>query len=400
MALKRSGTMAIAAADQVRTHENYVELRSAFLPTVVLGSGLGYQVGVPPSVAGAAPSLFNVNTQQFILNFAQHAYIGAARTEWKASEFDIQDKRNQVIVDTAILYNEFTTVRDKLRSLHEQEQSAAHSEFISTERRKEGLESELDVKRAQLVRARVAFRLAQSEGDADVIRDRFSKLVGVPAASLDISEKSIPGTPQVNQNADLATIAAAISPVALFADAYAKAAEQRAKAESRLRLPSIDFGTQYSRLASFNNYDEFYRKFTKNNYSFGAEIRFPLFNFVQRAHAAAARADALKAKKQAEGVRAQVSSDTLRLQRNLPQLSAASEVARLEYEISLGTLDVVQTKIQAGGATSSDYEQARIDTGDKYTTYLDVKLNLFRAQVQLMRATGELENWIATAPQP
>ncbi len=400
LALKRSGIMAIAAADQVRAHENYVELRSAYIPSVTLGSGLGYQVGVPLATAGSAPSLFNITTQQFILNFAQHDFIRAAKTEWKASDLDMQDKRNQVIMDTAILYSELTTVLGKLRSLHEQQQAATHSEFISSERRKEGLESELDVKRAQLTRAKVAVRLAQSEGDADVLRDRLSKLMGVPAAGLELDEKSLPGAPEVHQDADLAKIAAAISPVALLSDAHAKAAELRARAEGRVLFPSIDFGTQYARLASFNNYDEFYRKFTKNNYTFGAEIRFPILNFAQRARAASARAEAVKAKRQADDVRAQISSDTLRLQRSVRQLSAMRDVTRLEYEISFGNFGAVQTRIQSGGATSADYEQARIDTGDKYVTYLDANLDLYRAQVQLMRATGELENWIATVPKP
>lgn len=398
MALKRSGTIAIGVADQVRTYENYSELRNAYLPSLTLGSGLGYQIGIPLSVAGSAPSIFNLTTQQYVLNFAQHDYIRAAKTEWKASDIDLQDRRDAVVMDTAILYSELTTVLGKLHALHEQDKAAQHGEFISTERRKEGLQSELDVKKAQLTRARVQMRLAQAEGDADLIRERLGKLIGVSAENLEVVEESIPGPPAVNQDADLAKIAAATNPSALLADARAVAAEQKARAESRMLMPTIDFSTQYAMLARFNNYDEFYRKFSRNNYSFGAEIRFPIFNWAQKAHAAAARADAAKAKRQAEEVRNQVSADTLKLQRSVRQLSAARDVAKLEYEVALATTDATQTKVQSGAATSADYEMARIDASDRYAGYLDTEFELYRAQVQLMRVTGDLQDWAAKAP--
>ena len=397
LALKRSGTIAIGVADQVRTHESYLESKNAYLPSVILGSGLGYQIGVPLSVAGSAPSIFNITTQQYVLNFAQHDFIRAARTEWKASDIDMQDRRDAVVQDAAILYSELATALGKLRALHEQENAAQRAQVISAERLKEGLQSELDLKKAKLTRARVEVRLAQAEGDADVVREKLGKMIGIPAASLDVVEDSIPGAPPVSQDADLAKIAAATYPAALMADARAVAAEQKAKAESRVLMPSIDFATQYAMFAAFNNYDEFYRKFSRNNYSFGAEIRFPLFNRAQQAHAAAARADAVKARKQAEEVRNQVSADTLKLQRSVRQLSAARDVAKLEYEIAQATMGATQTKVQSGGATPADYEDARIDTSDKYTALLDASLELYRAQVQLMRVAGDLQSWAATA---
>ena len=67
-------------------------------------------------------------------------------------------------------------------------------------------------------------------------------------------------------------------------------------------------------------------------------IRFPLFNASQRARAQAADADALKATKQAEAARNQVSEETLRLQRSVTQMQAARDVAQLEYEIAQKTV--------------------------------------------------------------
>ncbi|HWR37064.1 MAG TPA: TolC family protein [Clostridia bacterium] len=393
LALQHSGVMAVAAVDRVRAYGLYNEARRSYAPAVVFGSGLGYSFGVPLTIAGSAPSLFNLNTQQYVVNFAQRDLVRAARIEWQASNLDIEDKRAAVILDTALLYTELDSLTEKLRVLREQLQAGQRAEFISIERRKEGIDSELDVKRAQLTTARAQLRLAEAEGNADVLRERLGKLVGIPAASLETVTDSVPRTPNVDQSDDLSLRAVQSSVAAKYADQKAQAADFRARSESRQLLPSVDFATQYALLSTYNNYDEFYRKFSRNNFSFGASIRFPLFNPAQRAHAEAAKADAIKAKRQAEDVRDQVANDTLKLQRSVKQLAAAREVARLEYELAQGNLDATQAKVQGGTATARDVESARADASDRHSAYLDATFELYRVQMQLMRATGDLQDW-------
>ena len=70
-------------------------------------------------------------------------------------------------------------------------------------------------------------------------------------------------------------------------------------------------------LARFNNYDEFFQKFQRNNLTAGVAIRFPFFNPVQRAAADAAKADAVKSRKEAQTAKEQVSTETLKLQRSV-----------------------------------------------------------------------------------
>lgn len=393
MALKHSGTIAIASADQMRAGAAVSEARSAFIPSVFLGSGLGYQIGVPLSVAGNAPSLFNVNTQQFVLNFSQMDSLRATRLELQASTLDADDKRSEVILQCALLYTELDATMAKLRTMREQVQSAQHAQYISSERRKEGLDSDIDMKRAQLVAARAQLRIAEAEGNADVLRERLGKLIGMAPAEIDTVTESIPTTPDVNQQENLAARAIEHSPFVMAVDSRAQAADFRARAIDRNKYPSIDFATQYARLASFNNYDEFYRKFTKNNYTFGASIRVPFFNSANRAQTNQAKSDVIKAHRQAEEVRNNLSAETLKLQRGVRQLAAAREVARLEYELAQAGIEATQAKIEAGNATARDLENARIDTADRYTAFLDANFELYRAQMQLMRMTGDLKDW-------
>src|SRR6202043_3122246 len=111
---------------------------------------------------------------------------------------------------------------------------------------------------------------------------------------------------------------------------------------------------QYALLSKFNNYQNYYipsrpcttslgellcvtSSFQQNNATIGVSIRFPLFTASQRPRAKAADADALKASKQAEAARNQVSEETLRLQRSVAQMQAARDVAQLEYETPQNT---------------------------------------------------------------
>ncbi len=160
--------------------------------------------------------------------------------------------------------------------------------------------------------------------------------------------------------------------------------------------PSIDFAGQYALLSHYNNYDQYFKKFQRNNFTFGLGMRFPFLNPSQRARAEAADADAIRAKRDAEAVKNQVSSETLKLQRSVEQLSAAQDVAQLEYQLSQADLETVGARLVAGTATLRDQENARLAVNEKYAAFLDAGLELAKAQMQLMKATGDLEKWVST----
>src|SRR6202011_5085131 len=118
------------------------------------------------------------------------------------------------------------------------------------------------------------------------------------------------------------------------ADLAARAKEFHALAERRQLYPAVDYVGQYAVLARFNNYDQFFQKFQRHNITAGVAIRFPFFSPVQRATADVASAEASKSRKEAQSVKEQVSTETLRLQRQVQQLAAARDVAQLEHQLA------------------------------------------------------------------
>ena len=158
-------------------------------------------------------------------------------------------------------------------------------------------------------------------------------------------------------------------------------------------LPSFDFAAQYARLTKFNNYEDFYLRFEPNSATIGVSIVFPFLNFSQRARARGAASDALKAKKQAESVRAQVSEETLKLQRSVAQLGAASEVANLEYQLAQSGLEAAQERDATGTGSLHELDDARTQASERYLVLQDTLIDLQRARIALLRSSGELEKW-------
>ncbi len=399
LALQHSGVMGIAAINQWRAEKQYQEARANYIPQITVGSGLGYSYGFPLTLEGSAPSVVNFNTTQSFYNLALRQFIKAAKIDWKATSLDVQDKRDAVILDTALTYVQLVQLSAKIKTLGEAQTAAEKAQFVSEQRLQEGVDSKLSVTRSQLLTARIRLRIAESQGQVDVLREHLANLMGVPADSIVTEPESIPQVPEISQDDDLPARAVSNSLVVKLAEQKAAASEARAKGEHKAAvLPTIDLASQYAYLAKFNNYDLYYRNYTANNFSGGMNVRFPLFNSVQKAKAAEADADAMMAKKQADLTRNQVSEDTLKLQRSLRRLAAARDVAKLEWEVSQGDLEGVKGRVQTGDANTRDQQNAQLDTDDKYAAYLDAQFELSRAQLQVLRLTGQLENWAIPTP--
>ena len=70
-----------------------------------------------------------------------------------------------------------------------------------------------------------------------------------------------------------------------------------------------------------------------------------------------------------------------------------SDVAELEYEIAEKSLTAMQTRIDAGTANLHDLDDARAQVSERFIALQDVTFELRRADLGLLRATGDLEKW-------
>ncbi|HSS95852.1 MAG TPA: TolC family protein [Terriglobales bacterium] len=381
-------------SDEQRAFASYHEARNQYVPQFVVGSGLGKSWGFPLSLEGSAPSILNVNSQSAIFNPALREFVRGAKSDWQASMYQTKDQREQLIQDTVLTYAELNHWEQTLSHLEQEQADAAKMESVVIQRVEAGVDSAAMKNQARLVAARTRLRAAEAHGSIDILRNRLSQLTGFPADKIETVTDSIPSLPEVKQEDDLAAKAMQASPIVLQAENHALAESFRAKGEHRSLLPSIDFAAQYALLAEYNNYDVFYNSFQRHNATVGVSIRFPFFNASQHSRAQAADATAQHAKADAKTAKDRVSDQTLKLQRSVEQLSAAQEVASLEYQISQSNVEALQVRVDAGTANVHDMDDARTQANERYHAFQSADFELQRAKIGLLRATGELESWV------
>lgn len=400
LALKHSGVMVAASADRAKAAARYRAERDTYVPTVVFGSGLGYAFGEPVVASGGvgAPALFNVSHDQTLYNPALRETIKAAHSDSIAANIDYLDHADEVILDASLLYIELDSTQQRLTAAQQQKEAMEHALYIAQQRQQEGVGSVLDSKRAELDSARVDLRLAGLEANIDVLRERLGRLIGRSPATLATISASIPDTPAPRPDDDLTSVALANSNSVRMADEHLRGARARARSEHKVNYPSINFSGQFSEYAPFINYAKYYPNFTSSAYSFGIGLRIPVFNLAQNARAAAADADALHAESDAQLARDKVATDAVKAQHTLRQLEASSKVTRLEYEVAQANIDAVQLQLERGQANAHDQELARADVANRQVALLESQFEYIKAQLQLLRQTGELHTWALGNP--
>jgi outer membrane protein len=389
LAIRNSTVMSAASADVGRLQAIYFETRDQYIPQVYFGSGLAYSFGFPLG----EPSIFKVSSTSLLLNQAQREFIRAARSDVRAAAQSKEERKNQVILETALSYSELDKNEASLNILRQQEDAALKFESIEQQRIEAGVDPAIELTRARLNTARIRLRIAELVAGADTLRVRLSQLTGLPARELETITESIPRLPEVSQDDDLATRAVTFSPAVKSAQELAAAKLFQARGEHKQLYPAVDLVGQYARFSKYNNYDQYYKTFKRNNGAIGIEIKFPFLNKSQKDHSEALYAEALRSRKDADATKEQVSTETLKLQRTIAQLSAAQDVARLEYQISQNNTQATQAKVDAGQANLRDQQQAQLDENDKYSALLDATFQLDRSQMQLLKQTGDLEKW-------
>ena len=406
-ALKNSNAIRIAQADLARSKAGLREAHDAYIPPVYLGSGLAYTNGFPLG----EPEVFNLTSQSMLYNPAQRENIRAAKADLSATQFSADDTRRQIILDTATSYAELQKVTASLEVLKEQIESATRMEELVHKRVEAGIDTQTENTRAHLSNARIQLKQRELQSTAELLRQHLSQLTGLPADTIETDPETIPAFPVVDQSANLGQKAIDNSLVIKAADDQAKAKELRAKGEHKQNSPTVDFVAQYALFdTTINNYNNYYvRPLPRNNMAAGVQIKFPLFNPTQRAHADGADAIAERARAETTDLRNQISSETLRLQRLVAQYQDVLKVAQLEYQLAQSDLEALKIKSEATSlgpdqsgrtdVTPKDLETAHIAVAEKYTAVIDAAFELDRAQLQLMRQTGEIETW-ALSPQP
>jgi outer membrane protein TolC len=404
LALRNSHEVKMAAADVDRAAAGVSQARDAYLPSMLIGSSLGYSYGFPVG----QPTVVNATANSLVLSFSQPSMIRSARASLVAANASLRDTRQKVVADTALAYIELDTDRRELEALDQQHSFGERLVEIERERSTAGLSSAIDVTLAELTNAQLELRRLHIEDHMSLLRLRLANLTGLAEDSVTPESRSIPGPPAppgINTlNATLNSRSAAIA----SSEAEAQSKQYIAIGDSKKSWrPEISFGIQYSRYAKFNNYEEYYLRFQHNNFDVGINLVLPIFDALSRARARGSAADAVHAREQADLFRLQLGEQTRELSGSLAELRGQQKVARLQSDYAQENVNAVVTQLQNGSGnanatplTPRDEQKARIEERRRYVDKLDADFQLMQAEIQLQRSLGTIEDWAMQAPHP
>jgi len=391
LALQNSKDIQVAKLQASLANRSAMITRSQFLPNLYAGSGAGYTFGIPETPGGHAPALFDVTYTEQIFNEPLRGQGKELQEQAKSMTMLLEDARNRVIVTTAAAYLELAMVRHSLELLRKEQESAEKILSVTQEREKENFELPVAVTKDQLTKARVVQRILQLEGREDELEVLLRSETGLGAdTAIEVSPEDLPGQAE-QEGANLVAMAQQDNVALRVAESDVRAKEFRLIGEKRGYYPTLQLVSMYSLLAKFNNYDQFFKTFQRNNFNAGVQVQVPIFSAQTKANIALAQVNLDVAKTALASKRTEVSAAVRVKTRHLRERDAAKEVARLELQLAQQNVTVLQSQFGEGRVNVRDVEKARLEESDRWMAYLDANFQRQQAQLDLLQTAGQLD---------
>jgi len=367
--------------------------RANFLPNLYTGSGAAYTNGFP-SVGGQAPAAFQVNYNEVLFNPLLKGDQHAAEERAKNQKVEVDRVRDDVEVRTATAYLELGKVRHSLELMRTEQASGEKILEVIKERVVANQELPIEVTRQQLGGARIQERIVELEDRDQALTDQLRDLTGLPDdGSMEVEAED----PALTASLSSALSDSELINLAIQNDrGIEEAANERAAREHILHgakwsyFPTVNLVAQYSLLTKSNGYLDFYKSFDRNNVAVGVQVTIPIFAAKTHANLVLARSEMSLADLNLGVKRQQVRVDVREKARNVRELDAKREVARLDLQLAQEGLNLSQAKFDQGRATLQEIEQSRLDESEKWVTFLDADFARQQAQLVLLEATGQL----------
>jgi outer membrane protein len=391
MALQNSKDIQVAKI-QARVADHAAQITKAqFLPNLYAGSGAGYTYGIPETPGGRAPAIFNVTYTEQVFNEPLRGQAKEMQEQSNAQKIVLQDARNDVITRTAMSYLELGKVQHSLELLRKERESAEKILQVTQERQGEGFELPVEVTKAQLTKAQVTQRILQLEGREDELEVFLRYQLGLAdSQEIQVTPEELPG--EAEQAGDNLVAMALTNNTGLqLAQSDVRAKEFRLKGEKRGYLPTLELVSVYSVLGKYNNYDQYFNSFQRNNFNAGVNVQVPIFSAHVKAAVGLAQVNLDAARAILGNKKSEVSAEVRQKTRRVREMDAAKEVARLELQLAQQNVSVLQAQFGEGKLNLREMEKARLNENEKWMAYLDANFQKQQAQLELLKSAGQLD---------
>lgn len=364
--------------------------KSEFRPNIYTGLAGIYSDGIPQTPGGTAPSIISVSYTQQIFNPVLRGQFRADQDLAKNRLLEIDRVRDAVIVRAATTYLDLAKVRHALDLLRTERTSAQKILDYIRQRAASGFELPIDVTRGELTQAKIERDILQLEGRDDVLTEQLRDQLGLPESRpLDVAPEELPARAEESV-AELETQALQNSIDVRESQNFRSAQDHLLRAARQSYWPTIQLIGEYSLLTEYNNYGEFYRHFQPNNVNIGVQIHIPLFAARTSAAIALARSNFAEADAAVGSKRQEVRIEVRQKARDVRELEAGREVARLDLKLAQETLAITQSRFDQGQSSLKELEQDRLNESEKWVEFLNADFARKQGQLTLLQTTGQL----------
>jgi outer membrane protein len=368
--------------------------RDPFLPKVYAGSGAAYTNGFPMSIDGAAPSVVRAQSVATLFNRPQSYRLAQAREEALGASHALEARREQALAATVNLCLDADRAARSASMAARQADSALKVFEVVRQRVLDGRELPVAEKKARLEILR-AQRLAESfRLQQETAETSLASVLGYPPGDRVrpiLEERPSLVLPETEREA----LAAALSnsPEIRRLESAVAAGRLSIQAARAERLPRLDLVAQYSLLARFNNFEDFFQRFQRNNAQLGMSLQIPLFAgdaVAARIQQAEARTERTRLELQA--LRSSVALEARKAWLHMQDAESARQFARADLDVARENLGVVLALFEEGRAGLRDVEEARLQESAKWLQYYEAQHAWEQARINLLLRTGGLSS--------
>jgi outer membrane protein len=400
MAIKQNPDIALARFDEEKARQGVRVARDPFTPRLTVGSGLAYSNGFPMSIEGSAPSVIQARANEFIFNRPQSFAVAQAKEDARGAAIAVSGKRDDVAYRVAALFLDAERAA-RIGALARKDVDSQAQVLAAVQAQvREGRALPLAEKTAAYQVAYARQLASNLEDDQATAETSLAVALGFPAedrvrpVEAERRPPNLPGTEE--QAIDTAVES---SPELRRIQSQIASKQLEMRGQRAARWPRVDLVAQYAMLARFNNYEQFFQKFQRNNGEIGVSFQLPLLaGSGVGAQAAQAQADVSHLKLELSTARNRIASELQQSFREVRKTAGASDVARLDLEVAREQLSVDLAQMQEGRLTLREVEQARIVENQKWIAFYEAQYAAEKAQWNILRLTGGLVSSVEALP--
>jgi outer membrane protein TolC len=403
LALRNDPRVKMSEAAVQQAQAALSETRDVYVPNLTASGGYGQGFGVPTGL----PTVFSLSSQSLVFNYSQRDNIRAAASGLAAAKLALTEMREQVEEDVVVAYLNLDSDERCAATMTQEYSDAMRLVSIVQARLNAGQDTRMNLLRSQRTAKQIELDQLNLQDEIASLSEHLSRLMGLSADRLTAIATSIPELPSVQAAAENG--GQAFSPGVRSAVASARSKQQLSFGLNRYRLrPQMSLGINYSRIdTGQNGYATYYPSFagkSQSAVSVYLEMELPIYDRLHQHQADEAAAEASRAHFETEQQRSQFLEGRFKLRRSATELDKRSDLAQIDQDIAQEQVKVVSAQLSAASGSSGseqmtpvDEQNARLTESARTIDLLHAQFQLSQAKVNLLRQTGQLDDWLKAA---